>query len=255
MKKDISNNTYIHVNQQFKRKLGFVFFLFGIMLICSILAFIAGIHQKFLFSILLLVIYVILFIISFFMLKKEDKRFWNFIEQTSTFTHTLHTPITATRVVETLQQNGFSVTPYAFDNYYAVQKFHDGHECHFFLGNHNTPDCEEAEPFSILFIQKVMEIVYKPNSFYINMEIGDLATQSPEYWQTLRKGVLSSKKTAHMFCCNIAYDVTKNTLYFADALFRVTWKKRDINSIYMCDIIAEVCKPYCHFHYTKKRLP
>ena len=35
--------------------------------------------------------------ISFFMLKKEEKRFWDFIEHTSTCTHILHTHITATK--------------------------------------------------------------------------------------------------------------------------------------------------------------
>lgn len=238
-----NNNQFVYT----RPKRCFVFWLCG--LICLIFGFIFLLHTQIGFMVFAFVLGIVLEYIAISILKKTEKQFWDFISETSIFTHPTQTPMTPAKIAETLKQNFFSVTAYAFENYHAVQTFSDGYECHFFLFNVNTPDCKEAEPFSMFFIQKVLKIGQNSKKFYICMDIGNLSEKSSTDWETLRKGIILSTK-GNMLCWQMAYDVQKQILYFADALLHVKWRTRDVIPKHMCDVITQVCKPYCNLDDT-----
>ncbi len=225
----------------------FVFWLCG--LLCLIFAFAFLLYNQIGFVIFAFVLGVILEYFAASILKKNETQLWHFITETSIFTHPTQTPMTPAKIAERLKQNFFSVTAYAFENYHGVQTFSDGYECHFFVVNTDAPDCKEAETFCRLVINTVVKMENTAKQFYICMVMGDLSEKPANEWDTLRKGLIPYSNGL-VACSHIAYDVPKQTFYFADALLRIQWRQKDIIPKHICEIITQICEPYCNFHHT-----
>lgn len=215
----------------------FVFWLCG--LLCLIFAF--AFHKLIGLAISALILGILLEYFAFSVLQKNETQLWHFITETSIFTHPTQTPMTPAKVAERLKQNFFSVTAYDFENYHGVQTFSDGYTCHFFIVN--------TDAFCRLVINTVLDMENISKQFYICMVMGDLSEKPANEWDALRKGLIPSTNGL-VVCSHIAYDVPKQTLYFADALLRIQWRQKDVIPKHICEIVAQVCEPYCNLSHT-----
>ncbi len=107
-------------------------------------------RRPLLLSICLLAVGILLEVLWLKRLQESDTRFLKFIEETSSFEHPLTSPLVLSDLLDPLQSEGFEIEEYFDGNYYCHRQLNQKFTYHFFISNNDTPDCQEAEAYSIL---------------------------------------------------------------------------------------------------------
>lgn len=198
-------------------------------------------YKSLLLSISLLIIGLLPIIICYNSLRQSERQLLKFIEETSVFIHNHQAPLALTEIISILQAEGFTIQKYPYENYYCVRKLQEKFLLHFFISNNDTPDCQKAEAFSILFIKKIAETGSSlGQQFFIAFEYGaHIQEKAPEFIALCKQGFITTKEQGS-FGYRIAYDSQTATLYYAEAIANVVWNKKEIINQYMSKLLQKL---------------
>ncbi len=217
-----------------------MFFLLALLSLFTAL-YILLFHGIILLPIFLLSIGIILEIRWLKSLQKGTKAIFHFVEEKSSFIHQNYSFAVFPNMIDTLRQEGFSIEKYPYGNYYCFLLLNGKHPYHFFIGNNDTPDCKEVEGFSKLFIEKIAEAISSYGSqYFVDFEYGaNFGEKEAAFIKEAKKGFMITKDGVP-FGFRIAYDTESHTLYYAEAVTNVAWKKRETIANYTNVLLSKL---------------
>ncbi len=231
---DIKKETY---KQKSFFQTGLPFFGAALFFLIPALCFCLG-RNTLLLAIILLAIGLLLLMLGVGRTKGETKHILQFVRDESIFYHKCDSPLIISDLLANLEKEGFDVAEYPFGNYYGHRYIDRKYHFHFFVANHDTPDCPEAESYSKLFIQIVCGAGMAADSQYLwILKYGaGLEQKSPEYIQAVREGLMHDKNGC-FFGFRLAYDTGQDILYCAEAFNRILWHKSETTAIYASELM------------------
>lgn len=174
-------------------------------------------------------------------LSVHDEQLLKFVEEASSFVHKCQSPLTPSEITDKLKSEGFLVKEYPYGNYHCFRQVHKSLLFHFFISNNDTPDCKEAEAFALLFTQKMAEAnASYGQQFFVAFEYGaEIQEKAPDFVALCQKGFMITKDQG-VFGFRVAYDTKTDTLYFAEAVTRIIWRKKALLDRYTSQLFQKL---------------
>ena len=195
-------------------------------------------------AVLLLVIGLLLIMLGVRRTKQNTEHILWFVREKSALCHKYSPPLTIDGLLDDLKQEGFEVMEYPFGNYYCRRNIDPKRTIHFFVANNDTPDCPEAESYSVLFVRTVCEVGMAAGwQYLLDLEYGPrLEREAPQYIQAVREGIMHDKQGIFIGF-RLAYDTQDHILYCAEAVTRIIWHKSEVLAIYTSELLERLFLP------------
>ncbi len=209
-----------------------------ISVICFSMVFVLQFNDYSIWAVLTFFVIGFLFFFLWFVgLKKEGKEMIQFVKDTSVVIH--NRSLTVQGFLDVLEEEGFEIHEYPYQNYYACRVMNKKTSYDFFLANDDTPDCEEAEAYSSLFISRIMAANVGAGYFF-DLEYGENMEHTMRtFMPAIQQGFMLTKNN-FIFGYRAAYDTKTKTLYFADAVKNIEWCKTSFLSKYTNELLAKL---------------